>query len=153
VSITVRRSPYRSGYSQLAYDLRRLRLDGLIRRIERTHTDVLTPEGQRIAIFYTSPCNRLLRPLAAAGQRQAPPRLRRAPSVIDHRVDGYSARARLEPALKRMTLMLRVWDRMFWVGSICAVARLSAGAGPATAQLAAPIARKSPENLEAVPSL
>jgi hypothetical protein len=35
----------------LPYDLRRLRLNGLIRRIEHTHTYVLTPDGQRIAIF------------------------------------------------------------------------------------------------------
>jgi hypothetical protein len=29
--------------SQMTYDLRRLRLNGLIRRIEHTHTYVLTP--------------------------------------------------------------------------------------------------------------
>ena len=47
--------------SQMTYDLRRLRLNGLIRRIAHTHTYVLTPEGQRLAVFYTKLYNRLLR--------------------------------------------------------------------------------------------
>ena len=84
--------------SQMTYDLRRLRLNGLIRRIEHTHTYVLTPEGQRIAIFYTKLYNRLLRPLAAADQPQAPPALRQALTVIDHHIEDYIARARLKPA-------------------------------------------------------
>src|SRR5258708_31719375 len=84
--------------SQATYDLRRLRLNGLIRRIEHTHTYVLTPDGQRIAIFYTKLCNRLLRPLAAADQPQAPPELRQALPVINHHVDDYITRARLKPA-------------------------------------------------------
>jgi hypothetical protein len=35
-------TPYSA--SQMTYDLRRLRLNGLIRRIEHTHTYVLTPD-------------------------------------------------------------------------------------------------------------
>jgi hypothetical protein len=85
--------------SRMTYDLRRLRLNGLIRRIEHTHPYVLTPDGgQRIAIFYSNLCNRLLRPLAAADQLQAPPGLRRALAVIDRHVDDYIARARFKPA-------------------------------------------------------
>ncbi len=84
--------------SQMTYDLRRLRLNGLIRRIAHTHTYVLTPDGQRLAVFYTKVYDRLLRPLAAANQPQAPPELRQALAVIDHHVDGYIARARLKPA-------------------------------------------------------
>jgi hypothetical protein len=84
--------------SQMTYDLRRLRLNGLIRRIEHTHTYVLTPDGQRLAIFYTKIYNRLLRPLAAADQPQAPPPLRHALAVIDHHVEDYITRARLKPA-------------------------------------------------------
>jgi hypothetical protein len=89
-----------TGYSasQMTCDLRRLRLNGLIRRIEHTRTYVLTPDGQRIAIFCTKLCNRLLRPLAAVGQPQAPPALRQALTVIDHHVQDYIARARLKPA-------------------------------------------------------
>jgi hypothetical protein len=56
------------------------------------------PTRQRIAIFYTKPCNRLLRPLAAADQPQAPPALYQALAVIDHHVDDYIAQARLKPA-------------------------------------------------------
>jgi len=84
--------------SQTTYDLRRLRLNGLIRRVEHTHTYVLTPDGRRIAVFYTKLYNRLLRPLAAADQPQAPPALRQALAVIDHHVDDYITRARLRPA-------------------------------------------------------
>ena len=84
--------------SQMTYDLRRLRLNGLIRRIAHTHTYVLTPDGQRIAVFYTKLYNRLLRPLAAADQPQAPPALRQALTVIDRHVDDYITRARLKPA-------------------------------------------------------
>ena len=89
-----------TGYSasQMTYDLRRLRLNGLIRWIEHTHTYALTPDGQRIAIFYTKLYNRLLRPLAAADQPQAPPALRQALTVIDHHVEDHIARARLKPS-------------------------------------------------------
>ncbi|HUA28978.1 MAG TPA: hypothetical protein VMC03_08825, partial [Streptosporangiaceae bacterium] len=38
---------------QMTYDLRRLRLAGLIRRIEHTNRYVLTPDGAKVAIFYT----------------------------------------------------------------------------------------------------
>ena len=34
--------------SQMTYDLRRLRLNGPIRRIEHTHTSVLTPGGSTV---------------------------------------------------------------------------------------------------------
>ncbi len=39
--------------NQMTYDLRRLRLHGLIERVPRTNTYVLTPEGARVALFYT----------------------------------------------------------------------------------------------------
>ena len=64
---------------------------------EHTHTYVLTPDGQRLAIFYTKLHERLLRPLTAANQPQAPPALRHALATIDHHVDEYIARARLKP--------------------------------------------------------
>lgn len=89
-----------TGYSssQMTYDLRRLRLNGLIRRIEHTCTYALTPDGRRIAIFCTKLYNRLLRPLAAADQPQAPAALRQALAAIDRHVDDYIAQARLRPA-------------------------------------------------------
>src|SRR6266702_1855138 len=83
---------------QMTYDLRRLRLAGLIRRIEHTNRYVLTPDGIKMAVFCTKLHNRLLRPLMAARQPQAPPPLRDALHVIDHHIDDYIARARLGKA-------------------------------------------------------
>ena len=71
-------APYTPG--QMTYDLRRLRLAGLIRRIEHTNRYVLTPDGIKMAVFYTKLHNRLLRPLLAADQPQAPPALRAGPA-------------------------------------------------------------------------
>jgi hypothetical protein len=53
---------------QMTYDLRRLRLNGLIRRLPHTNRYVLTADGIRIAVFYTKVYNRLLVPLTAANQ-------------------------------------------------------------------------------------
>jgi hypothetical protein len=89
-------APYTPG--QMTYDLRRLRLAGLIRRIEHTNRYVLTPDGVKMAVFYTKLHNRLLRPLLAADQPQAPPALRQALRAIDQHVDDYITRARLGKA-------------------------------------------------------
>ena len=89
-------APYSPG--QMTYDLRRLRLAGLIRRIERTNRYVLTPDGVKMAVFYTKLHNRLLRPLLAASQPQAPPPLRQALRAIDQHIDDYITRARLGKA-------------------------------------------------------
>jgi hypothetical protein len=89
-------TPYSPG--QTTYDLRRPRLTGLIRRIEHTNRYVLTPDGTKMAIFYTKLHNRLLRPLLAADQPQAPPGLRQALRAIDQHVDDYITRARLRKA-------------------------------------------------------
>lgn len=85
-------SPYTS--AQMTYDLRRLRLKGLIRRLPRTRTYVLSPEGARVAIFYTKLHDRLPGPLLAADRPPASTELRRALKVIDANVD----RARIKPA-------------------------------------------------------
>ena len=82
----------------MTYDLRRLRLNGLIRRLPHTNRYTLTADGIRIAVFYTKVYNRLLIPLTAADQPQAPPRTpSRAPAITRH-VDDYVNRARLPPA-------------------------------------------------------
>ncbi len=47
---------------QMTYDLRRLRLNGVIRRLPRTNRYTLTAEGIRIAVFYTNIYDRLLVP-------------------------------------------------------------------------------------------
>jgi hypothetical protein len=89
-------APYSPG--QMTYDLRRLRLAGLITRIEHANRYVLTPDGIKVAVFYTKVYNRLLRPLLAADQRQAPAELRAALKTIDQHVASYIARARLSRA-------------------------------------------------------
>jgi hypothetical protein len=86
-------APYTPG--QMTYDLRRLRLNGLIRRLPRSNRYVLTDDGLRIAVFYTKVYNRLLTPLTAADQAQAPPELRAALKTITDHVDAYAAAARL----------------------------------------------------------
>ena len=89
-------APYTPG--QMTYDLRRLRMTGLIRRIEATNRYVLTPDGIKVTVFYTKLHNRLLRPLLAADQPQAPAELRAALRAIDQHVGTYITRARLTPA-------------------------------------------------------
>ena len=85
--------------NQMTYDLRRLRLHGLIERIPRTNTYTLTPDGARVVIFYTKVHGRLLRPLVASGdQPPAPLELRRALATIDRVIADYVEGARVEPA-------------------------------------------------------
>jgi hypothetical protein len=88
---------------QMTYDLRRLRLNGLIRRLPHTNRYTLTGDGIRIAVFYTKACNRLLVPLTAANQPQAPPELRAALAVITRHVDDYATRARLPAPPENLT--------------------------------------------------
>ncbi len=85
--------------NQMTYDLRRLRLHGLIERVPKTNTYVLTPDGLRVALFYTKLHGRLLRPLVAAADRPpAPVELRRALATIDRVITDYVDNARLGSA-------------------------------------------------------
>ena len=59
---------------------------------------MLTDDGIRIAVFYTKIYNRMLIPLTAADQPQAPPELRAALTTITRHVDHYAAQARLPRA-------------------------------------------------------
>jgi hypothetical protein len=88
--------PYTS--AQMTYDLRRLRLKGLVQRLPHSNTYVLTPDGARVAIFYTKLYQRLLGPLLAADQPPASVELRRALKVIDTSIAGYVDHARVKPA-------------------------------------------------------
>ena len=78
---------------KMTYDLRRLRLGGLIRRLPHSNRYMLTADGVRIAVLYTKIYNRLLVPLTVANQAQAPPELRAALAAITRRVDDYVNRA------------------------------------------------------------
>lgn len=84
--------------AQMTYDLRRLRLHGLILRLPHTNTYALTPDGVRVAVFYTKLHDRLLRPLLAADHPPAPLQLRAALRTIDRAVDDYVANARIRRA-------------------------------------------------------
>ena len=84
--------------SQMSYDLRRLRLHGLITRLPGTNTYVTTPEGIRVAVFYTKLHDRLLAPLLDADRPPAPLELRRALGTVDRLMGEYVANARLGTA-------------------------------------------------------
>lgn len=51
---------------QMSYQLRRLRLKGLITRIPKTHRYEVSDTGLRAALFYLSSMTRVIRPLATA---------------------------------------------------------------------------------------
>ena len=83
--------PY--GITQASYDLARLRLNGLIIRRPHTNTYDLTNDGLRFAIFYTKVHDRVLTPLFAADQPQAPPQLRATLRSLDQHIDQCLARS------------------------------------------------------------
>ena len=84
--------------ARMSYDLRRLRLKGLIQRQPRSNAYQLTDDGLRFAVFYTKVHNRLLTPLLAADQPPAPPEVRQALNVLAHHTDRSIALARLQAA-------------------------------------------------------
>ena len=88
--------PYTQG--RMSYHLRRLRLHGLITRLPRSNTYVLTPDGIRVAVFYSKLQDRLLRPLLEADTPPAPIDVRRALSTLERAVTDYIRTARLAPA-------------------------------------------------------
>jgi hypothetical protein len=86
------------GMTQASYDLARLQRNGLIVRRTHTNTYDLTADGLRFAIFYTKVHDRILVPLFAADQPQAPPDLRTALRTLDRHIDQRLAHARLPAA-------------------------------------------------------
>jgi hypothetical protein len=84
--------------SKMSYDLRRLRLHGLITRLPRSNTYVLTAEGIRVAVFYTKLQNRLLRPPLEADKPPAAIQVHRALHTLETTVNQYVHHARLAPA-------------------------------------------------------
>jgi hypothetical protein len=58
---------------RMTYDLRRLRLHGIIERIPHSHRYQLTSDGLRIALFFSRTYTRLLRPKLAQIMPEAPP--------------------------------------------------------------------------------
>ena len=81
-------TPYSA--AQMTYDLRRLRLRGLIERILGTHRYRLTPYGLRVAFFYSKLYLRIFRPHAPALEPLSDPLprpLRTALEQLDAAVD------------------------------------------------------------------
>ena len=89
-------APY--GMTQASYDLARLARNRLITRRPHANTYDLTPDGLAFAIFYTKVHDRVLSPLFAAGQPQAPPQLSAALHTIERIIDERLAAARLPAA-------------------------------------------------------
>jgi predicted MarR family transcription regulator len=85
--------------SQMSYDLRRLRLHGLIERNPGTNYYRLTPDGIRVAVFYTKLQARLLRRLLEADKPPAPVELRRALATVERLLTDYVTNARLRAAV------------------------------------------------------
>jgi hypothetical protein len=83
---------------RMTYDLRRLRLHGIIERIPRSHRYQLTPDGLRIALFFSRTYARLLRPALAEILPQAPPNrspVRTAFDRLQAAIDAYCEEQKL----------------------------------------------------------
>ncbi len=83
---------------RMTYQLRRLRLHGLIERVPRSHRYQVTARGLRIALFCTRVQARLFRPGLAAIMPDAvggDGRLRRAFEQLDRAMDQWCAEAKL----------------------------------------------------------
>jgi hypothetical protein len=83
---------------RMTYQLRRLRLHGLIERLPGTHRYRVTEPGLRLALFFTRVHARLFRPglsmvMPDAAQDDAP--LRRAFAHLEHAMDQWCAEAKL----------------------------------------------------------
>jgi len=91
-----------TGYTrgQASYDLRRLRLKGLVERVPASNTYRLTPDGTRFALFYTKLHDKVMLPLMTADHPPAPDDLRQALAAIDRHIDDYLDQANLNPARK-----------------------------------------------------
>jgi hypothetical protein len=83
---------------QMSYDLRRLRLHGLIERIPRTHRYRTTALGLRVAFFFCRTYSRLLRPGLSCSLPEATTgdaRLRQAFNKLDQEIGRCYAQAKL----------------------------------------------------------
>jgi hypothetical protein len=93
--------PGPGGYtaSRMSYDLRRLRLKGLITRIPRSHRYVLTPSGRRIAFFISKSFTRVVRPILNRLEPHLPDdandHLRRAWNACEKALDSTIAAANM----------------------------------------------------------
>jgi hypothetical protein len=82
----------------MTYDLRRLRLHGLIERIPHSHRYRVSAEGLRVALFFTRASARLIRPgLTQVMQPDAahPSALQSAFTRVEKAMDQFCQQAKL----------------------------------------------------------
>jgi hypothetical protein len=92
------KAPRELSLGQLTYDLRRLRLHGLIERLPKRHRYRVTDAGLRVALFVPRLWARTLRPGLAAVMPDVAPNdsaLRRAFVRLEHAMDTWCAEAKL----------------------------------------------------------
>src|SRR6516225_6140292 len=73
VAVLTGLTPTTISQDRMTYDLRRLRLHGMIERIPKTHRYRVTPFGLRAALFFTRAHARLYRPSVTQFSAHAPP--------------------------------------------------------------------------------
>jgi hypothetical protein len=91
-------SPTMITQGRMTYDLRRLRLHGMIERIPKTHRYRVTEFGLRAALFFTRVHARLYRPGVAQFLPNAPPQsagLQRALCKVESEIDQQVRQAKL----------------------------------------------------------
>jgi hypothetical protein len=71
--VLIGQTPTTITQGRMSYDLRRLRLHGMIERIPKTHRYRVTPFGLRAALFFTRVHARLYRPAVAEVMSNGPP--------------------------------------------------------------------------------
>jgi hypothetical protein len=76
-------SPITVTQGRMTYDLRRLRLHGMIEKIPKTHRYRVTPFGLRAALFFTRTHARLYRPAVVEVMANAPPQHNRLARQFD----------------------------------------------------------------------
>ncbi|MHB1639601.1 MAG: hypothetical protein ACYCUD_07155 [Candidatus Dormibacteria bacterium] len=84
--------------SQMSYNLRHLCLHGLIQRTPGANSYTVTPDGMRVAVFYTKLRARQLRPLRESHLSPAALELRQAVATTERVLGAHVATARLEAA-------------------------------------------------------
>jgi DNA-binding PadR family transcriptional regulator len=80
---------------RMSYELRRLRLHGLIERLPKTHRYRLTDEGLRTALFYTRVYARILRPAMAPAVPAASPQALRQFYAAEDAVNSWCDQAHI----------------------------------------------------------
>jgi len=100
VQVLLGHTPETYSASQMTYDLRRLRLKGLIARLEGTHRYILTTYGRKVVYLMTKLQHRILDVASVAVETtaQIPSKLERAFRQLDIELEKLVADAHLAPA-------------------------------------------------------